>query len=88
MVAILLYIIGLVTALISIALVGYGAPALYQDVSSAVDAGNSDMFGVVSRIAANLAWSVGPIVGGLVLMGFGRVIMLLAAIDKSLRRTH
>ena len=34
---------------------------------------------------AGYAWAVGPIVGGLVLMGIARIIMLLGAINRSLR---
>lgn len=85
MIAILLYVIGLIAVLVSIALVGYSAPALFQTFTTAMDAGSNDMLGVVTRMAQSVAWSVAPIVGGLCLMGLGRMIMLLAAINRSLR---
>jgi hypothetical protein len=85
MVAGLLYLIGLVAVLVTIAIAGYSAPALIQSFSAAMDAGNADMFGVISGLAATLAWVVTPIVGGLVLMALGRIIMLLASINRSLR---
>ena len=84
MVAGLLYLIGLVTVLITIALVGYGAPGIIQTFSAAMDAG-SPIFGVLSSIAASLSWALYQIVGGLALMGLGRVIMRLASINRSLR---
>jgi hypothetical protein len=85
MVAGLLYLIGLVAVLVSIAIVGYGAPSMVQTFTAAMDAGNQNMFEVVGRLAASLHWAVAPIVGGLLLMGLGRVIMLLSAINRSLR---
>jgi hypothetical protein len=80
-----LYLIGLITVLVSIALVGYGAPNMIQTFSAAMDAGSQNIFAVLGSIAASLNWAVAPIVGGLALMGLGRVIMLLASINRSLR---
>lgn len=85
MVAGLLYLIGLIAVLLSIAIAGLGAPALIQTFTTAMDAGSSDMFGVITGMAATLSWAVTPIVGGLALMGMGRIIMLLGAINRSLR---
>ena len=85
MVAGLLYLIGLVAVLLSIAIIGYGAPAMIQTFTAAMDAGSQNMFGVVASLAASLNWAVTPIVGGLVLMGLGRIIMLLGSINRSLR---
>lgn len=85
MVAALLYLIGLVAVLISIVIIGFGAPAMMQTLSAAMDAGDPNMFGVVAGLAASLDWAVAPLVGGLVLMGLGRVIMLLGDINRSLR---
>ncbi|RYE58471.1 MAG: hypothetical protein EOP20_06015 [Hyphomicrobiales bacterium] len=79
-----MYLIGLVAVLISIAVIGYGAPAMFQTFSAAMDAGDNAL-ATVSGLAASLNWAVLPIVGGLALMGMGRIIMLLAAINRSLR---
>lgn len=85
MVAGLLYLVGLVAVLLTLAIAGYGAPALIQTFSSAMDAGSSDMFGIITGMATSLNWAVTPLVGGLALMGMGRIIMLLGAINRSLR---
>jgi hypothetical protein len=50
-----------------------------------MEGGTDGMLTALSQIAASLAWCVYPLVGGLVLMGFGRVIFLLASINRSLR---
>ena len=71
--------------LVSVVLVGFTGPMLFESFTAAMDAGTNDMLGVVIRLAQRLDWAVFPIVGGLVLMGLGRMIMLLAAIDRSLR---
>jgi len=85
MVAGLLYLIGLIAVLVSIVIIGYGAPAMIQTFSAAMDAANQNMFGVIGGLLGSLGWAVTPIVGGLALMGMGRIIMLLASINRSLR---
>lgn len=85
MLAGLLYLIGLVAVLVSIAIAGYSAPEAISQFTTAMDAGNANMLTESVRILTNYAWALWPIVGGLVLMGFGRMIMLLAAINRSLR---
>lgn len=85
MVAALLYLIGLVTVLVCIAIAGYGAPAMIASFTAAMDAGNANMFDVVADLAASLAWTIWPGITGLALMGFGRIIMLLGSINRSLR---
>ena len=85
MVAGLLYLIGLIAVLASIVVLGYGSPAMFQTFSAAMDSGNQNMVGVVAGLLTQLSWSVTPLVGGLVLMGMGRIIMLLGAINRSLR---
>ena len=85
MVAGLLYLIGLIAVLASIVVIGYGAPAMFQTFSAAMDSGNQNMVGVVAGLLTQLSWAVTPLVGGLVLMGIGRIIMLLGAINRSLR---
>ena len=84
MVAGLLYLIGLISVLISILVIGYAAPTMFQTFSAAMDAG-ANVFTTIAGVAAALSWAVLPIVGGLGLMGLGRIIMLLASINRSLR---
>lgn len=85
MIAGLLYAIGLIVVLVTIVMVGYSAPPLIQNFTAAMDGGTDGMINALAAIAASLAWSVTPLVGGLALMGFGRVIFLLGAINRSLR---
>jgi len=84
MIAGLLYLIGLIAVLISIVIIGYGAPTMIQTYAAAMDAGEN-VFATIATLASSLAWAVLPIIGGLALMGFGRIIMLLASINRSLR---
>jgi len=88
MVAGLLYLIGLISVLVSVAMVGYAAPSMYQTFAAAMDAGEPNMLGVLGGILGGLGWAVTPLIGGLVLMGLGRIIMLLAAISRTLRRAQ
>lgn len=85
MIAGLLYLIGLVVVLVSIAVVGYTVPQAVSTFTTAMDAGNENMLDVLWRIAQGYGWAVHPIIGGLALMGFARIIMLLGAINRSLR---
>jgi hypothetical protein len=85
MIAGLLYLIGLVAVLVSVAIAGYSAPQTISSFTTAMDAGNANMLEVSFGIAGDYAWALYWIVGGLLLMGFGRVIMLLGAINRSLR---
>jgi hypothetical protein len=85
MIAGLLYLIGLVVVLISVAIAGYSAPQAISSFTSAMDAGNANMLEVSLGIGSGYAWALYWVVGGLLLMGFGRVIMLLGAINRSLR---
>ena len=84
MIAGLLYLIGLIAVLISIVIIGYGAPTMIQTFTAAMDAGEN-VFSTIAGLSGSLTWAVLPIVGGLALMGFGRIIMLLASINRSLR---
>lgn len=86
MVAGLLYVIGLISVLGSIAFAGYSAPSLYQGFIAAIEAGDRNLLTVVGEILSALSLAVMPLVGGLVLMGLGRIIILLSAIHRSLRR--
>jgi hypothetical protein len=87
MVAGLLYLVGLIATLATIVMVGYGAPPLIQGFNAALAAPGADMIGIVIETLRALSWAVAPFVGGLVLMGLGRIIMLLRSIDKALRGT-
>ncbi len=84
MVAGLLYLIGLIAVLISIVIIGYGAPTMIQTFSTAMDAGEN-VFSTIASLSGSLGWAVLPIIGGLTLMGLARIIMLLASINRSLR---
>ena len=85
MVAGLLYVIGLITLLVSIVMVGYAAPSAISQLTAAMDSETANMLDVGLRVAASFEWALMPLVGGLALMGLGRVIMLLSAINRSLR---
>ena len=85
MIAGLLYLIGLIVVLISVAIAGYSAPQAITSFTAAMDAGSANMLEVGLGIANGYAWALYWVVGGLLLMGFGRVIMLLGAINRSLR---
>ena len=85
MVAGLLYVIGLITLLVSIVMVGYAAPTAVGTLTEAMDSGTANMLEVALSVALSFQWAVTPLVGGLVLMGLGRVVMLLSAINRSLR---
>lgn len=85
MIAALLYVIGLISVLVSIALAGYSAPPVINRFMAAMDAGNSNMIDLTLGLAATYTWMLVPVIGGLALMGFARVIMLLGAINRSLR---
>lgn len=85
MVAGLLYLIGLIAVLVSVAIAGYGAPAMIASFTAAMDAGNANVLEVMADLAGGLSWAIWPVVMGLALMGFGRIIMLLSSINRSLR---
>lgn len=85
MVAGLLYIVGLIATLVTILMVGYASPALLQTFMTAIEAPSADYIGAVASFASQLSWALGPFVGGLALMGLGRIIFLLGAINRALR---
>jgi hypothetical protein len=85
MVAALLYVVGLVATLVTIVVVGFNAPTLIQTVNAGLAAPNADYVAVAVAAANGLAWALTPFVGGLLLMGFGRVLVLLGSIDRALR---
>jgi hypothetical protein len=87
MVAGLLYIVGLIATLVTIVMVGYAAPTLIQGFMAGIDGPSADYIGAVSTFARGLSWALLPFVGGLVIMGIGRIIFLLGAINRALRGT-
>jgi hypothetical protein len=80
----LLFVIGLVSVLASLGFIGLAAPDLLARVNAAT-AANADMLATALAIGRDLQWAVTPIVGGLLLMAVSRIIVLLAAINRSLR---
>ena len=85
MIAILLYAIGLVTALLTAAVVGFSAPEIYNVLVNAYQSGLDKVVPALGSVAAGLSWALAPFLGGLLLMGFARIIMLLGAINRALR---
>lgn len=85
MVAGLLYIVGLIATLVTLALVGFAAPALIQAFTAGLQAPGDGLLASLAALARDLNWAALPFVGGLVLMGLGRIVMLLGSIDRSLR---
>jgi hypothetical protein len=81
----LLFIIGLVSVLVSIVMLGFAAPGLLDMAQAALAAADASYFTVALDVARSVSWSVAPIVGGLLLMGVARIISLLGAINRSLR---
>ncbi|RYG94040.1 MAG: hypothetical protein EON57_18980 [Alphaproteobacteria bacterium] len=87
MVAALLYIVGLIATLVTVVMVGYSAPTLLQAFLAAVQAASPDYLGALSDLGRGLNWALWPFVGGLLIMGVGRIIFLLGAINRALRGT-
>ena len=85
MIAILLYAIGLVTALLTAVAVGVSAPEIYSTLLGAYQSGLDKVLPALGSVAAGLGWALMPFLGGLLLMGFARIIMLLGSINRALR---
>ena len=85
MVAGLLYVVGLIAVLATLVVAGLGAPGLIQMFNTALDTPGTDLLGTFVDVARRLQWTVMPFVGGLALMGLGRIVMLLGAINRALR---
>jgi hypothetical protein len=84
MVAGLLYIAGLIATLVTLVMIGASAPVLIQNFTAGLDAPGSDFIANIVELGRALAWAVLPLVGGLAVMGFGRMLMLLRSIDRAL----
>jgi hypothetical protein len=87
MVAALLYIVGLVATVVTVLMVGYSGPALVQAFLDALAAPNPDYLAAVAALGRGLEWALYPFVGGLAIMGMGRIVFLLGAINRALRGT-
>jgi hypothetical protein len=85
MVAGLLYVVGLIAVLATLVVAGVHAPAQIDMINAALDAPGGDLLGTLIEAARLMQWAVMPFVGGLVLMGLGRIVMLLGAINRALR---
>jgi hypothetical protein len=85
MIAILLYLIGLVSVVLTIVVIGVDAPSIYATLATAWQSGLGDLPPALGGIAAGLGWALTPLLGGLLLMGFARIIMLLGNISRALR---
>jgi len=85
MVAGLLYIAGLIATLVTLVMVGVAAPTLIQNFTAGLNAPGSDLIANIVDTGRALSWAVLPFVGGLAVMGFGRMLMLLRSIDRALR---
>jgi hypothetical protein len=86
MIAILLYLIGLISVVVTVVIVGADGPAIYQNVLTAYTGSTLDqLLPALGRIATGYSWALTPFLGGLLLMGFARIIMLLGAIRHALK---
>ena len=85
MIAILLYLIGLVSAVVTLVVVGFEAPAIYSALLAAYGSGLSNVLPALGRAASGLNWALTPFLGGLLLMGFARIMILLGSINRALR---
>ena len=85
MIAILLYLIGLVSAAITVVVVGFEVPAIHATLLAAYDSGLPNVLPALGRVAAGLSWALAPFLGGLLLMGFARIMILLGSINRALR---
>ncbi len=85
MIAILLYLIGLVSALVTLVVVGFEAPAIYTTLLAAYNSGLPNLLPALGGVAAGLSWALMPFLGGLLLMGFARIMILLGSISRALR---
>ena len=85
MIAILLYLFGLISVVVTLVLVGVGAPDIYNSLYAAYQAGLDHVLPALAAVAAGLGWAFWPFLGGLLLMGFARIIMLLGSISRALK---
>jgi hypothetical protein len=85
MIAILLYLFGLVSVVVTLVLAGLDAPDLYNNLYAAYQLGLDHVLPALSSAATSLSWAFWPFLGGLLLMGFARIMMLLGSINRALK---
>ena len=85
MIAFLLYLFGLISAVVTLILIGFDAPAIYNSLYAAYQAGLDHILPALAAATAQLSWAFWPLLGGLLLMGFARIIMLLGSIKRALK---
>ena len=52
---------------------------------AAYNSGLSNMLPALGTAASSLSWALTPFLGGLLLMGFARIMILLGSINRALR---
>ena len=85
MIALLLYLIGLVSAVVTVVVVAFDAPNIYATLMAAYNSGLGNVLPALGQVASGLGWALTPFLGGLLLMGFARIMMLLGSINRALR---
>jgi hypothetical protein len=85
MIALLLYLIGLISAVVTVIVAALDAPAIVSALVAAYDAGFDNVLPALAKIATGLNWALVPFLGGLLLMGFARIMILLGSINRALR---
>lgn len=85
MIAILLYVIGFISAVATAVLVGFDVPNIYPAIVAAAGTGIETLLPALARAVVRLNWALYPFLGGLLLMGFARIIILLGSINRGLR---
>jgi hypothetical protein len=85
-IAILLYLFGLVSAVVTAVLVGFDLPPVYAALLAAYTAnGLNGMLPALATAVSGFGWALWPFLGGLLLMGFARIMMLLGSIKRALK---
>ncbi len=85
MIALLLYLIGLVSAVMTVVVIAFDAPAIWTSLMTAYNSGLANVLPELGKIASRLNWALTPFLGGLLLMGFARIMILLGSINRALR---
>ena len=57
----------------------------YTALMAAYNSGLSNMLPSLGTAASSLSWALTPFLGGLLLMGFARIMILLGSINRALR---
>ena len=85
MIALLLYLIGLISAMATVIVVAFDGQKIFLALQSAYNSGWDQVLPAIGRLAVSYNWALTPFLGGLVLMGFARVMILLGSINRALR---